>query len=156
MRRVFSVIDTTAPNLDATAELHLQIDSIQTNWAEALRCNDDRARDAMLARLAEHCQELAYKHPHNSKVMLWNGIVLAGYAKSLGGLCALQYLKLAKQCLERAISLAPNDGAAYLYLGLLYDQAPDAPYSFGNEAVAKKLLEQGLALTLNSSEQRRA
>jgi hypothetical protein len=53
------------------------------------------------------------------------------------------------------MTLAPHDGAAYLYLGLLYDSVPEAPYGFGDEAMAKLLLEQGLALTLNSAEQLR-
>ena len=157
MRRVFNVIDRgiagspahtkTAPNNN--------IEEVQTAWAQALRCDFGRTRDAMLCRLAETTQELAHQYPNDAKVLLWNGIVLTGYAKSLGGLCSLQFQNHAKVSLERAIALAPNDGAAYLYLGLLYDQAPTAPYGFGDENIARSLLEQGLKLTLNSAEQLR-
>ncbi|MBU0541383.1 MAG: hypothetical protein KKC58_03200 [Gammaproteobacteria bacterium] len=157
MRRVFNVIDRgiagspahtkTAPNNN--------IEEVQAAWAQALRCDFGRTRDAMLCRLAETTQELAHQYPNDAKVLLWNGIVLTGYAKSLGGLCSLQFQNHAKVSLERAIALAPNDGAAYLYLGLLYDQAPTAPYGFGDENIARSLLEQGLKLTLNSAEQLR-
>lgn len=160
MRRVFNVIESNATSSPAN---HLAsaavaprecIDAIQSSWAQALRCDFGRTRDAILCKLAESTQELVQQYPNDAKALLWNGIVLTGYAKTLGGLCALQFQGTAKASLERAIALAPNDGAAYLYLGLLYDQAPEAPYSFGNETMAKTLLEQGLALTLNSQGQR--
>ncbi|MEH6998653.1 MAG: hypothetical protein V7542_09645 [Limnobacter sp.] len=155
MRRVFNGVERSFANITTLTESACSEDigEIQTAWAQALRCECSRTRDAMLCRLAETTQELAYQHPNNAKVLLWNGIVLTGYAKSLGGLCALQFQAKAKTSLERAIELAPNDGAAFLYLGLLYDHAPAAPYGFGDERIAKSLLEQGLKLTLNSADQ---
>lgn len=157
MRRVFNVIDASAASRTARSQTATNqcIETIQSSWAQALRCDFGRTRDAMLCHLAETTQELAHQYPNDAKVLLWNGIVLTGYAKSLGGLCALQFQAHAKASFERAISLAPNDGAAYLYLGLLYDHAPAAPYGFGDESIAKSLLEQGLKLTMNSTEQLR-
>ena len=157
MRRVFNVIDRGIASSPTNAETapDNSIEAVQTAWAQALRCDFGRTRDAMLCHLAETTQELAHQYPNDSKVLLWNGIVLTGYAKSLGGLCALQFQAHAKASLERAIALAPNDGAAYLYLGLLYDHAPASPYGFGDENIARSLLEQGLKLTLNSAEQLR-
>ncbi|MCR2745270.1 TRAP transporter TatT component family protein [Limnobacter parvus] len=160
MRRVFNVIESNATsspaNHSATISAAPQecIEAIQSAWAQALRSDFGRTRDAILCELAQSTQELAQQYPNDARTLLWNGIVLTGYAKSLGGLCALQFQSTAKASLERAIALAPKDGAAYLYLGLLYDQAPEAPYSFGNETMAKALLEQGLALTLNAQGQR--
>lgn len=157
MRRVFNLIDagaTSGPTQATLAPSHY-IEAVRATWAQALRCDTGRTRDAMLCGLTETVQELAHQYPEDAKVMLWNGIVLTGYAKSLGGLCALQFQAKAKTALERAILLSPNDGAAYLYLGLLYDHAPGAPYGFGDESIAKGLLEQGLKLTLNCSEQLR-
>jgi len=157
MRRVFNVIDRGIASSPANAETAPgnNIEAVQAAWAQALRCDFGRTRDAMLCHLAETTQELAHQYPNDSKVLLWNGIVLTGYAKSLGGLCALQFQAHAKASLERAIALAPNDGAAYLYLGLLYDHAPASPYGFGDENIARSLLEQGLKLTLSSAEQLR-
>ena len=161
MRRIFSVVESNTPTAKpairpvvATAP-EAVIASIQVLWAEALRCEFGRAREALLCKLSETVQELASNFPNDSKVLLWNGIVLTGYAKCLGGLSGIHFLTLAKTSLERAMTLAPQDGAAYLYLGLLYDSVPEAPYGFGDEAMAKLLLEQGLALTLNSGEQLR-
>jgi hypothetical protein len=157
MRRVFNVFDrgfSSSPTHTKTAPRNC-IEGIQVAWAQALRCELARSRDAMLCHLAETTRELTYQYPNDPKVLLWNGIVLTGYAKSLGGLCGLQFQASAKLSLERAIELAPNDGAAYLYLGLLYEHAPVAPYGFGDESMAKSLLEQGLKLTLNSSEKPR-
>ena len=160
MRRIFSVIETNTPTANtavqpATTAPEVAIASIQVLWAEALRCDFGRAREALLCKLSETVQELAASFPNDPKVLLWNGIVLTGYAKCLGGLAGIQFLTQAKASLERAMSLAPQEGAAYLYLGLLYDSTPEAPYGFGDEAMAKLLLEQGLALTLNSAEQLR-
>ena len=158
MRRLFSAIDannsavkTQRPN----APKHCIAD-IQTAWAEALRCDFERNRETLLCKLAATTQEYAINYPNDAKVMLWNGVVLAGYARSLGGLAGLALLQHAKTSLEDAIQLAPNDGAAYLYLGFLYESAPESPYGFGNEAMAKKLLEQGLALTLPTQKSKRA
>lgn len=152
MRRVFNVIETHTP------AVHVQLKtapadcvlSIQRDWAEALRCDFGRTRQALLCKLAETTQELVIEYPNDAKVLLWNGVVLTGYAKALGGLAGLALLKRAKASLERAITLAPNDGAAYLYLGLLYESVPASPYGFGDETLARTLLEQGLALTLNT------
>lgn len=156
MRRMFSVIEANnpAPATPSPAQIHTQaptdcINAIQAAWAEALRCDFGRAREALLCKLADTCSDLAALYPRDAKVQLWNGIVMTGYAKSLGGLCGLQLQLQAKLALEQAMLLAPLDGAPCLYLGLLYDQAPEAPYGFGDEAKAKALLEKGLNLMLN-------
>ncbi|HEX4857201.1 MAG TPA: hypothetical protein VFV28_10335 [Limnobacter sp.] len=157
MRRIFNVIETSPAMRAGKARTALAVSSapaeavegIQSAWANALRCTFERDRSAQLCRLAEHTQQLVQQYPDDPRVQLWNGVVLTGYAKSLGGLCALQLQAAAKTSLEKAIELAPQDGAAYLYLGLLYDHSPTAPFSFGDENMARSLLEKGLALTLN-------
>jgi len=126
MRRVFNVIDRGIASRPTLAEMAPanHIETVQAAWAEALRCDFGRARDAMLCRLAETTQELALQYPNDAKVLLWNGIVLTGYAKSLGGLCSLHFQAQAKASLERAMALAPNDGAAYLLFGLVVRSCP--------------------------------
>lgn len=153
MRHIFSVIETNAPTATAQAALAPEeyISAVQDQWGNALRCDFGRAREAMLCKLAESTQDLVGSYPNDAKAQLWHGVVLTGYAKCLGGVAGLQLLKQAKAALNQAITLAPQDGAAYLYLGLLYDSTPPAPYGFGDETLAKALLEQGLALTLNSA-----
>lgn len=153
MRRLFNVIDrtTTRGPIHSKTAPNNCIEDIESAWAQALRCDFGPEQDALLCRLTETTRELALQYPNDAKILLWNGIALTGYAKSLGGLCALQFQAHAKASLERAIALEPRDGAAYLYLGLLYDQAPAAPFGFGDEGLAKSLLEQGLTLTLNTS-----
>lgn len=150
MRRIFRVIEANNPAATTPTQANEDcIRSIQVAWAEALRCDCGRSRDALLCKLADTCNELVLLYPNDAKVLLWQGIVMTGYAKSLGGLCGLQLQLQAKLALERAMALAPTDGAACLYLGLLYDQAPEAPYGFGDETKAKALLEKGLNLMLN-------
>lgn len=153
MRRIFNLIENSpAMRASQVSTAPAQaIEAVQSAWAQALRCEDEKKRDAQLCQLADSLQELAELHPDDAKVQLWKGIVLTGYAKALGGLCALQLQASARKSLERAIDLAPQDGAAYLYLGLLYDHAPASPYSFGDEQTARELLEKGLALTLQAS-----
>jgi hypothetical protein len=153
MRRIFNVIENSPlPRVSRASTAPAQaIEAVQSAWAKALRCELERDRSSQLCALAETTAELADKHPLDAQVLLWKGVVLTGYAKSLGGLCALQLQDAAKTALEKAIELAPKDGGAYLYLGLLYDHSPEAPYGFGNETKARMLLEKGLALTLNSA-----
>lgn len=86
MRRVFNLIDagaTSGPTQATLAPSHY-IEAVRATWAQALRCDTGRTRDAMLCGLTETVQELAHQYPEDAKVMLWNGIVLTGYAKSLG------------------------------------------------------------------------
>ncbi|WP_370264194.1 hypothetical protein [Limnobacter sp.] len=123
------------------------LESIQNAWAEALREPHGQKRMALLGHLAETTEALAHQHPQDAKVHVWLGIVLSGYARQLGGLCALQLLERARQALETALNLNPKDGLAHLYLGLLYEKAPEAPFGFGDEKKAKLLLQKGLALT---------
>ena len=155
MRHIFSVIETNAPTPKAQALKAPEeaIRSIRNRWVDALRCDYGRAREAQLCLLSETTRELASTYPNDDAVLLWNGVVLTGYAKCLSGLAGLHLLRHAKTSLEKAIVLAPQEGAAYLYLGLLYDSVPEAPYGFGDEAIAKSLLEKGLGLTLNSAKQ---
>lgn len=148
-------IDASSPAFQASLQTLPadQLDQIQQAWGAALRQPEGRDRDAALANLAALTQELSQQFGACAKAHLWNGIVLAGYAKAVGGLCALQLLKASKNSLELAIRLAPEDGAAYLQLGLLYQNAPEAPYGFGDEAQAKVWLEKGLQLTLREAQQ---
>ncbi|HEX4918984.1 MAG TPA: hypothetical protein VFV43_13860 [Limnobacter sp.] len=126
------------------------VESIQSAWVRALRADRGPQRDALMCQLAETAEELAALYPNDPKTQLWKGIALAGYAKVVGGLVSLKLLDRAKAALERTIDLNPLDGPAHLYLGLLYERAPEAPFGFGDEKLAKTFLRQGLVLTLRS------
>ncbi|HEX4880117.1 MAG TPA: hypothetical protein VFV39_09760 [Limnobacter sp.] len=128
-----------------------RIESVQNTWTKALRTDHGPQRDALICQLAETVDELAMLYPNDSKTQLWRGIVLCGYAKTVGGLVCLKLLQTAKTSFEKAIALNPKNGPAHLYLGLLYQRAPEAPFGFGDETRARALLEQGLALTLSGT-----
>lgn len=155
MRRVFNVIElnTFAAKTQATLEtapLHLIV-SIEKAWVQAIRSDVPRTRHMLLCHLTQTTQDLAANYPNDPNVALWNGIVLVAYSRAVGGVCALNMLIEARTSFERAIELAPQNGAAYLHLGLLYERAPIAPYCFGDERKAKELLEKGLCLTLQTN-----
>ena len=126
------------------------INLIQYQWSQALRAPAGRERDLLLHSLFENTGELRAVYPFDSRVQMWAGVVSAGYGRELGGVCGLELLNEAKAALEQAIALNPQDGAAYLYLGFLYESAPVKPYCFGDEALAKHFLSEGLKLTLKS------
>ncbi len=131
------------------APSHL-IDLVQSQWSQALRAPAGRERDLLLHSLVENTDELRAAYPQDSRVHMWTGVVSAGYGRELGGVCGLELLNKAKAALEQAIALNPQDGAAYLYLGFLYESVPEKPYCFGDEALAKQFLSTGLKLTLKS------
>jgi len=126
------------------------IDLIQSQWSQALRAPAGRDRDLLLHSLVENTDELRAAYPQDSRVQLWTGVVSAGYGRELGGVCGLELMNKAKAALEQAIALNPEDGAAYLYLGFLYESVPVKPYCFGDEALAKHFLSLGLKLTLKT------
>ena len=93
-------------------------------------------------------EQLASQHPNEAEVLIWQGIVLASYARERGGLGALGTAGDARDVLERAIEIDPagGNGSAYVTLGALYDRAPGRPLGFGNSDTAERMFQRALEL----------
>lgn len=103
-------------------------------------------REDTLGNLADDATTLAEAHPDNADALIWQGIVLASYARERGGLGALGDAKIARKALERAIKIDPqgNGGSAYVTLGALYDRVPGGLISFGDSDTAERMFQRAL------------
>ena len=88
------------------------------------------------------------EHQDEADVLVWQGIILASYARERGGLGALGTAGDARDALEKAIEIDPQglNGSAYVTLGALYDRAPGRPLGFGNSETAERMFQRALEI----------
>lgn len=142
-----TITEAAAREAAADAALHDPLGAIQARWAEIRYATpeDDRVKayEALLAQIGRERQ----RSPDDTRLLVWEGIVLASQAGAQGGLGALSLVKRAKADFEAVIARdgAILDGSAYTSLGSLYYQVPGWPLGFGNDDKARELLQKGLA-----------
>jgi tetratricopeptide (TPR) repeat protein len=124
------------------------LQSLQDHWAQANYQLEGKDRLAAFEALAAEADHVVANTPGSAEALVWRGIVKSTWAGAKGGLGALSLVKEAKLDLEKAIEIDPNalDGSAWTSLGSLYDQVPGWPVGFGNDKVAREMLEKGLEL----------
>lgn len=95
-------------------------------------------------------EQLIALNPSRPEAYIWKAICLAAQAKHKG-LSALSNVKVAKELLEKAISIDPNavEGAAYNTLGILYYKVPGWPIGFGDDALAESNFKKALSISSN-------
>nr|WP_299242595.1 hypothetical protein [uncultured Halomonas sp.] len=122
--------------------------SLKNRWENITSQMPEDARAKALAGLADEAGTLARQYFDDSRVLIWQGIVLASQARESGGLAALGLAKDARAALERGIELDPkgNDGSAYVTLGALYDRVPGWPVGFGDDDTARAMFQKALTL----------
>ncbi|MCS3747227.1 tetratricopeptide (TPR) repeat protein [Xanthomonas arboricola] len=125
-----------------------QVAQLQDRWAVIAYQTPKSERVAALETLAQQAEQVRHALPDDADALIWDGIVRSSLAGEKGGLGALAQVKLARTDFEQAIKRAPRalDGAAYTSLGALYYQVPGWPIGFGDDAKARTLLYQGLAI----------
>lgn len=131
-----------------TAELR----HIESEWARVTyRLSDADEQEKQMHVLAGEAANLAARYPGRAEPLIWEGIVLSSEAKYAGGLSALGLAKDARNLFEKAgrIDYRAVDGAVPTSLGALYYKVPGFPLSFGDNALARKYLEDGLKISPN-------
>ncbi|WP_349655899.1 hypothetical protein [Xanthomonas sp. 10-10] len=125
-----------------------QVAQLQDRWAVIAYQTPKSERVAALETLVQQAEQVRHALPDDADALIWDGIVRSSLAGEKGGLGALAQVKLARTDFEQAIKRAPRalDGAAYTSLGALYYQVPGWPIGFGDDAKARTLLYQGLAI----------
>ncbi|SDL04599.1 TRAP transporter T-component [Franzmannia pantelleriensis] len=124
------------------------VESLKSEWESATtELRGSERRDA-LSRLADEAEVLAGQHADQAEVLVWQGIILASYARERSGLGALGSARDARDALERAVELDPrgSNGSAYVTLGALYDRAPGRPLGFGNSNTAEEMFQRALEI----------
>ena len=107
--------------------------SLKNRWEHTVTEMPANERESTLKALAGEVEQLAEQHEDEADILVWQGIILASYARERGGLGALGTAGDARDALEQAIEIDPQglNGSAYVTLGALYDRAPGRPLGFG-------------------------
>ncbi len=127
------------------------LQQLQQGWAKAQYQTSKAQQEDAFEDLSKLAKKLAKQNPQSAELLIWKGIILSSRAGAEGGLSALSLIKKAKSSYESALKLDPQalNGSAYTSLGVLYYKAPGWPISFGDDDVAKNMLEKALAINPN-------
>lgn len=122
--------------------------SLKNRWEHTVTEMPANQRENTLKTLTSEAQQLVDQNPNEADVLVWQGIVLASYARERGGLGALGTAGDARDALERAIERDPQggNGSAYVTLGALYDRVPGRPLGFGNSDTAERMFQHALEI----------
>lgn len=122
--------------------------SLKNRWEHTVTEMPANERESTLKALVGEAGQLAEQHGDDADVLVWQGIMLASYARERGGLGALGTAGDARDVLEHAIELDPlgSNGSAYVTLGALYDRAPGRPIGFGNSDTAERMFQRALEI----------
>ena len=128
-----------------------ELATLQHAWAKATYQTSKDQQEAAFKPLSEQAHHLTTQHPDANEAMIWEAIVLSGYAKSMGPLQPLSALKAAEQARDLLLaSIKTNPqalhGSAYTTLGSLYFRVPGWPIGFGDKKKGREYLEKALQL----------
>ena len=125
-----------------------EIFSLKTRWEHTVTALPANERERTLKALAGEAEQLAEQYRDEADVLVWQGIILASYARERGGLGALGTAGDAREALEKAIDIDPQglNGSAYVTLGALYDRVPGRPLGFGNSDTAERMFQRALEI----------
>jgi tetratricopeptide (TPR) repeat protein len=132
----------------ARAGVDDDVRGLQQEWEQIKYRKPQAEQEKAYAALSKNAATVRARYADRAEPEIWYGIIVASHAGAKGGLGALSLAKEAKQALEHALSIDAKalSGSAYTSLGSLYYQVPGWPIGFGNDAKARELLEQALAL----------
>ena len=122
--------------------------SLKNRWEHTVTEMPANERESTLKALAGEVEQLAEQYEDEADILVWQGIILASYARERGGLGALGTAGDARDALEQAIEIDPQglNGSAYVTLGALYDRAPGRPLGFGNSETAERMFQRALEI----------
>ncbi len=128
-----------------------ELATLQHAWAKATYQTSKDQQEPAFKVLTEQAHQLTTQHPDANEAMIWEAIVLSGYAKSMGPLHPVNALKAAEQARDLLLaSIKTNPqalhGSAYTTLGSLYFRVPGWPIGFGDKKKGREYLEKALQL----------
>lgn len=136
------------PAVYAADKIDPAIEQLQHDWVQVNYHTAADAQEAAFKALAEQAHQITANSPNQAEAMIWEAIVLSGYAKAKGGLGALKYAEKARDLLLAAEKLNPQamQGSAYTTLGSLHYKVPGWPIGFGDKKKARAYLEKALQI----------
>lgn len=133
----------------AFAGMKEEVKAINDGWAHiAYEVKGSSTQTKALDKLAKEAAALVARYPGRAEPLLWQGIVTSEQANRANFLHQLGLAKKARDILAKAYAIDPRvaDGGAAMSLGVLYYKVPGSPIGFGDDAKARRLLKEALAL----------
>jgi len=132
----------------ADEKLDAEIATLQHDWAKANYQASKDAQQDTFKNLADAASKVSASHPGAAESMIWEAIILSGYAKAKGGIGALKIAEKARDLLLAAEKINPLalQGSAYTTLGSLHYKVPGWPIGFGDKKKARTYLEKALQI----------
>lgn len=149
MTLAFSALSPVAlADEKASPALDPAILQLQHDWARVNYQVGKDSQEAAFKALADQAHQVTAASVNQAEAMIWEAIVLSGYAKAKGGLGALKFAEKARDLLLAAEKLNPQalQGSAYTTLGSLHYKVPGWPIGFGDKKKARAYLEKALQL----------
>lgn len=149
MKKLLFIILMLLSKIGLTENLKDSLKSIEMEWAKVYYEQPRQKQQAAYPMLLNKMQQLAKINPNDAGVIYWTALIKASYAAHQNPVAALETINEVRDLLNKAIAINPKvmRGAAYVVLGTLYDKAPQWPISFGDDAIAKKMLETALEIS---------
>jgi tetratricopeptide (TPR) repeat protein len=124
------------------------VKDIEAEWSSIYYSTPKSRQGPAYAQLLNKTTILARQYPNAAEPLFWQAVLKATYAEQQDPFSALGAIHEARDLLIKAITIDPNtmDGSAYVTLGTLYYLAPKWPVSFGDDDVAKQMLETALKI----------
>lgn len=144
----FGLLACAAP-VAAAGNLSQEVRAINDGWAHItyeVRGSSTQAKQ--LDALARQAAAIVARYPGQAEPLLWQGIVRSEQANRANFLHKLGLATEARDILTRAYAIDPKvaNGGAAMSLGVLYYKVPGSPIGFGDDARARRLLREALAL----------
>jgi tetratricopeptide (TPR) repeat protein len=128
-----------------------KLKSIESEWASVYYGLPKAKRHDAYQVLLDKIEPLTKSFPNDATVIYWQGLVKACAADYKNPLSALRIIHEVRDLLTKAVAINPKvmNGAAYAILGEIYDKVPGWPIGFGDDNMAKKMLETALKINPN-------
>jgi len=132
----------------ADNSLDSSVEQLQHEWAKANYQTPKDGQEAAFKALSEQAHQVSAANPGHAEPLIWEAIILSGYAKAKGGLGALKIAEQSRDLLLAAEKINPQalNGSAYTTLGSLHYKVPGWPIGFGDKKKARAYLEKAVQM----------
>ena len=133
----------------AAGSMSTDVKGINDSWAHiTYEVKGSSTQTKALDKLADQAAAIVAKYPGQAAPLLWQGIVVSEQANRANIFHKLSLATKARDIIAKAYAIDPKvaDGGAAMSLGVLYYKVPGSPIGFGDDAKAKRLLSEALAL----------
>lgn len=138
--------------LMAAGTMGQEVQAINDGWAHVTyEVRGSSTQTKALDKLAAQAAALVARYPGKAEPLLWQGIVVSEQANRANIFHKLSLATRARDLIAKAYAINPKvaDGGAAMSLGVLYYKVPGSPIGFGDDAKARRLLKEALALDPN-------